>query len=357
MTQPAPRINLMHLLTVGIALPACLATANHWLLNPSTFSNLSALFLCLLMGFYVLQIGLIGWAVAAFIQPWPLRWFIYGWIMVLVDLQLHLMNINGVGSYQGRSCLSAAILAGQLGVIIVWGTLGSGHIIWRIPAILVVLNQLWMFCHLIVRLKQGPPGSAHLEWGSLLIIQGVLLAILCGVMRWRGYSLLQVDAEAEQAPADKAKVPLQFGIRDVLIWTTSLAVLLAIAKAADLLTMNFLRNLYAPGILLPFTIGICTAAVLITALWSALGRGSPVTRYLVLTVFSLALGGAIGGYCIASAQSMKIGWSYSQWHWHLNGFWWIGWMFLTGALLAASLIIYRTLGYRLIRSAKRPRQM
>ena len=62
MTQPAPRLNLLHLLAVGIALPACLATANHLLLNPSTFSNLNAPLLCLLMGFYVLQIGFIGWA-------------------------------------------------------------------------------------------------------------------------------------------------------------------------------------------------------------------------------------------------------------------------------------------------------
>jgi hypothetical protein len=30
-------------------------------------------------------------------------------------------------------------------------------------------------------------------------------------------------------------------------------------------------------------------------------------------------------------------------------------MFLTGVLLAASLIIYRTLGYRLVRSARRPK--
>ncbi len=243
-------------------------------------------------------------------------------------------------------------------MLIVWGTLGSGHIIWRMPAILVVLSQIWAFFHLLMRIKRGPAGSAYLDWQSLLIIQAVLLAVLCGILRLRGYSLLQIDAEAENTLADKTKVPLQFGIRDVMIWTTSLAVLLAIAKAADLLTMNFLKNLYAPGILLPFTIGICTAVVLTVALWSALGRGNPVTRYLVLNVLSLGLGGAIGWYCAtqAKANARAMGWSYSYWQWYANGYWWIGWMFLTGALLAASLIIYRTLGYRLARSARRPRQ-
>lgn len=355
-THAAPRLNLLHLLAVGIVLPACLATANHLLLTSSP-SDLNAFLLCLLMGFYVLQIGCIGWAVGKVTQPWPLRWFIYGWLLVLVDLQLAVMNSNGGRSYEGISCLSTAVFAGQLGMIIVWGVLGSGHIIWRIPAILVVLTQFWAFFHLLIRLKQGPPGSAYLDWGSLLTIQAVLLAVLCGSLRLRGYSLLKVEAETKGAAADKTKVPLQFGIRDVMIWTTSLAVLLAIAKAADFLTMNFLRNLYAPDILLSFTIGIITAVVLIVALWSALGRGNPAIRCLVLTLLTLGLGGAIGWYCDAQAKAkaMAGGFSTSYWQWYSTGYWWIGWMFLTGALLAASLTIYRTLGYRLVRRAKRPR--
>ena len=79
-----------------------------------------------------------------------------------------------------------------------WGTLGSGHMIWRVPALLVVLSQFWAFFHLLVRLKQGPPGSVYLEWDSLLTIQAVLLAVLCGILRLRGYSLREVDAEAEK---------------------------------------------------------------------------------------------------------------------------------------------------------------
>lgn len=166
-----------------------------------------------------------------------------------------------------------------------------------------------------------------------------------------------MEAEADRASGDKTKVPLQFGIRDVMIWTTSLAVLLAIAKAADFLTTSFLRNLYAPAILLPFTIGIITAVVLIVALWSALGRGNSAIRYLVLTVLSLGLGGTVGWYCdmMARANARAMAWSYTYWQWHATGFWWIGWMFLTGTLLAASLIIYRTHGYRLVRRARRLR--
>lgn len=60
-----PRLNLRHLLAVGVALPACLATANHLLLTLGLpFSSPPSL--CLLKGFYVLQIGFIGWAVATY---------------------------------------------------------------------------------------------------------------------------------------------------------------------------------------------------------------------------------------------------------------------------------------------------
>lgn len=357
MTQSAPRLNFLRLLAVGVALPALLATVNQFLLTSSNLSDLGAPWLCVLMGFYVLQIGFIGWAVGTYIEPWPLRWFIYGWIMVLVDLQLAAMTSTGGQNSQGVNCLATAIVAGQLGVIIVWGILGSGHIVWRIPALLVVLNQSWVFFNLLVGLTKHRPGDFTPGWEGLLTTQAVLLAILCGVLRLRGYSLVKVAAESEAASAGgKTKGPLQFGIRDVLVWTTSLAVLLAIAKAGDLLTMNFVKHVYDPGFLLLFTIGTCTAVVLIVALWSALGQGSAPWRYLVLSALSLSLGAAIAWYCIAMAKSTgPMAWRYSYWHLYSNGYWWIGWMFLTGVLLAASLIIYRTLGYRLVRSARRPK--
>jgi hypothetical protein len=362
--QPAQRLNLLHLLAVGVALPACLATANHLLLTSSNLGDLSVPLLCVLMGFYVLQIGFISWAVANYIQPWPLRWFIYGWIMVLVDLQLSTMISNGGQNSQGVTCLATAVLAGQLGVIIVWGILGSGHIAWRIPALLVVLNQSWVFFNLLVSLTKHRPGDFTPGWEGLLTTQegllttqAVLLVILCGILRLRGYSLVKLAAESDGASVgDKTKVPLQFGIRDVMVWTTSLAVLLAIAKAGDLLTMNFVKHVYDPGALLLFTIGTSTAVVLLVALWSALGQGSALRRYLVLSALSLSLGLAIAWYCTAMAKSTATrAWRYSYWHLYANGYWWIGWMFLTGVLLAASLIIYRTLGYRLVRNVKRPR--
>ena len=352
-TRPAPRLNLRHLLAVGVVLPACLAGVNHLLLTSGLPFGSSPTSLCLLMGLYVLQIGFIGWAVATYIQPWPLRWFIYGWIMVLVDIQLSAMMSNGG---EGITCLATAMLAGQLGMIIVWGILGTGHWVWRVPAWLVVLNQFWAFFNLLVLLKGQSANSFTGNWDGLVTTQAVLLSILCGILRLRGYSLLKLESGSETEGGERSKAPLQFGIRDVLIWTTSLAVLLGIGKAGDLLTWSYFKQIYSPGTLLLLTIGICTAVVLLVALWSALGRGRAWLRYMVLAVISLGMGTGIGWFCteVVKRSLPSASWTYSYWHWYSTGYWWIGWMFLTGALLAASLIIYRTLGYRLVRSVKRP---
>ena len=103
---------------------------------------------------------------------------------------------------------------------------------------------------------------------------------------------------------------------------------------------------------------VCTAIVLVVALWSALGQGSPLLRLVVLMSLSLGLGAGVGWYCdLVSRQTGRVTvWNYAYWHWYSNGYWWIGWMFMSGTLLAAALIIYRALGYRLVRSVRRRNQ-
>ena len=47
---------------------------------------------------------------------------------------------------------------------------------------------------------------------------------------------------------------------------------------------------------------------------------------------------------------------YDLFRWYEVGWWWIAWMFLSGGLLAASLMIFRTVGYRLVRSGATSRR-
>jgi len=307
-------------------------------------------FIAIWFAFYAGQLALVSWAVARYIEPWPLRWIIWVWTMVLIDLQLAVVTAVEHVPTQALNCLGTGVLAGQLGALIVWGVLGSGPLVWRFPALAVLLLVGWRLYDVLVRLAH----SGHwyqLGWNDLLWVQAIVLAGLCGILRLLGFKLAKAEGTlANTEEPGSARRSLQFSIRHVLIGTTSLAVALAAAKAGDVLTSRFLQNSYAAGLLFVALVAICTAAVLLVALWAALGEGSAVLRCLVLLLASLVLGAPIAWYCVFVGQlRMGRNFDFRLMHWYATGHWWIGWMFLAGTLLASLLILFRMLDYRLVR--------
>jgi len=345
--MPRSAIRYRSLLLVGVCLPGGLALINQWILANVGISALSTLATALLFGFYAIQIAFVSWVVGRYIQPWPLRWVIWLWIMALVDLQLAVVSASNL-SHAVR-CLAAGVLAGQCGALVVWGLLGSGPITWRIPSLLVLVIVCWNCYELLVRVRANYSWM-QLSWNDLLIVESVALAALCAILRLWGYSLRVVAGKDESGrEQSNENPPLQFGIRDVLIGTTCLAVLLGIAKAGDFLSVQFVQRTYAVGFLYVATVAVSSAAVLLVAIWAALGRGSLTLRILVLLLASLAVGEALAWYAVHVGQpKMALNLDYRFAHWYAIGYWWIGWMFLAPALLAASLVIFRTLGYRLV---------
>src|SRR5262245_31890276 len=353
---PAAAIDYRHLLLVGMAMPAGLALANRLVLNADTIRYLSGSAVTALFAFYVLQVAGVSLAVATDIRPWPLRWIIYGWTMLLVDLQLALLT-ESVYTDAVRS-LASALFAGQLSLFVVWGVMARGPVVWRVPALVVMLAVCWNCYNTLVLV--GQRSWFFLSWSDLVVMQTVMLSILCGCLRLAGFSLAIVAAENDAAPVAAGRKLLQFGIRDVLIATTALALLLALAKAGDLLSLEYVRRIYERGFLFIFAIAISTAIVLIFALWAALGRGQILARAVTLLSVTFALGASLGWYCVnigqpqaRAAMFRPVAVPTTQWlhHFYNAGYWWLGWMFLSGALLAASLLIYRRLGYRLVRFA------
>jgi len=350
--MPPAKTDYRSLALVGLVLPACMALANHYLLTGMSGTAISPGVTALIFAFYVGQIALMSWAVARFIERWQLRWIILIWAMVLIDLQLAAMG-GQERNYLRHMCLSTGVMAGQVGAIIVWGVLGSGSIKWRIPALLILARIVWVFFHQLIRINTYA-SSIQLGFEDLLVLQSVILAVLCGAMRLAGYSLQIASSEPAQAGPDNGR--LQFGIRDVLIGTTTLAALLGLAKAGDLLTWRFAQNLYATSFWFVALTAILTAAVLFVALWAALGRGPAVLRCALLILVPLAAAFPIVWYCINVGQPrMILNRDYRLHHWYQTGYWWIGWMFLAATLLAALLLVCRTLGYRLARSRRSAR--
>jgi hypothetical protein len=75
----------------------------------------------------------------------------------------------------------------------------------------------------------------------------------------------------------------------------------------------------------------------------------------------LVLGAGMGAVCVygdvwiqrrARGLLSYRGYDYDLHRWLEVGWWWIAWMFLSGGLLAASLLVFRAVGYRLVRRGK-----
>jgi hypothetical protein len=330
------------LLTVGVGLPTLLALANRFVLA-HVIHAASSVMVALVMGFYVLQIGTISWLVGTYIRNGVLRWFMFGWIMILIDLQLAVLTSSNFES--GVRCLAAAILAGQLGVIIVWGVLGRVPWFWRLPFLLVILKTCISLYSLLKVVNARP--TYYGSWSDISVVQGVLLTLLAGMLRLSGYSLARATLDPASADKTRFRSAHQFGIRDVLIWTASLAVILAVARAGNLLNVEFAKRFYGAKMLFVFTTAICTTAIMIAAIWAALGEGSVWLRSIGLVLLSTCIGTPIGFYSAYVVQQRPGWWAHSIWF-HAQ-YWWIGWMILTGLLLAASLLIFRAQGYRLMK--------
>jgi hypothetical protein len=193
----------------------------------------------------------------------------------------------------------------------------------------------------------------------------VTLATLCLLLRWAGYKLSQVAA----APTAGTSTPdgtqlrqMQFGIRNVLVWTTSLAVVLGVLRGLDLLSLKSLQSFMEFDFLSLATAGLLIGLVFVVAVWASLGAG-PVWLRVPLLLLVLPPIGVVLAFLEWNAQRVRYGsaagvellwttnWALPQlWDEHS---WLVLWLSLAGSLLFASLIILRVIGYRLVRTARR----
>ncbi len=350
----AAKDDLPRLFLIAAVLPAVIAGVNYALWDRIAHKQGTTLETCVQFGWAVMQVGLGGYAVGRGIgYPW-LRWVVLGWNLLLINGLAALLSLEpSFGRRPEHSMPSAALIAGQMGLCVVWGAFGDTRWVLRWPAIIVAGAAL--YCLWIGFGNSGPQQM----WTELLVLQVLTLGALCGILRWLGFRLLPQSAEGQQPAPRDGQRPLQFGIKHVLLWTTALAIVLGLAKAMDLLTWRTAQEIVRGGIFWKVVVATSSAVGTVVALWVALGRGHWALRYPVGLAFVLFNGGVLSAWSRANAASINrviiLGWmrvSQSQLEllrWYEIGWWWLAWMFLSGGLLAATLIILRTRGYRLVR--------
>lgn len=359
-TSSGRSLDLRRLLLVGAGLPIVVATVTYLLMNRFLVGIRSVPETTFGFGCFVLEIGLVG-VVVGKAMPHPLlRWLLYGWMMVLVDLLVGSSALNFFDRYYISEILpAAALIAAQIGLAILWGTLGTARWYWRAPFTLAMGGGLLGFWALCIT------GSSGRLMTEILVVQAITLALMSIGLRVRGYRLIPWEASDENADGQGSR-RFQFAIRDVLIWTTVLAVLLGLMRGAGMLVWVTFSD--HPALYFKGTVALLSAMAILFALWASLGQGHWVVRYSLLVVVLLALGGAMGalsryGEWVVNQWILRNGpkgfSSYVFYQWHEVGWWWIAWMFLSGGLLAASLLVFRAVGYRLVRkkwTGERPAQ-
>jgi hypothetical protein len=314
LAAPPERLPLIRVLFVGLVVPIVLSLVDQWLLSREYYGRRDVAAMQAMLGF-VVQVGLLGVLCGRLIQPAWLRWVIYAWCLLLTDLN----TLSSLKPETGQVLLTA-----QIGLVTVWAVLGTARWRIRVPVVLVLIFPLLSN-----------------------IAQTAALCLICLVLRSQRFRLALVvaadDPEAMSHAGQPASRPIQFGVGDVLLWTTALAPLLAVARLGDWQLL---------------TEGVLHAIVLVVALWAALGAGPAWLRWPLLGVFILAvgLGCAYVDWNLMNNWTTKPAFGSAE---HRYYFWQWQWttvaaFMLSGGMLAATLLIYRVLGYRLCHESARP---
>jgi hypothetical protein len=351
-TSHAPPLSIPRLVLIGAMLPAAIASANYALVHHLQQGTYVGPALWLQFAWYIAQVGIIGWAVGRGISQPLMRWVVFGWILLLINLLtgVQAMDSNVIWSHQ-PDMAPAALIAGQMGLCVVWAFFGDTRWMWRWPGMIVAACSLYFLW-----LSFGNNWQQQL-WTELLVLQVMTLSVLCGLMALSGFRLMVLDDEGASVVAGGSqRRPLQFGIKHVLIWTTALAIVLGIARGMDLLRWRVVQELVRDGLTWKLTVATTSAIVIIVALWAALGRGHWLPRYFLVLAFTLLLGCSLSMWSQSRTAAMQAAgwpWRYSEViRWFEVGWSWLGWLFLSGGLLAATLIVFRVLGYRLVRVSR-----
>ena len=180
----------------------------------------------------------------------------------------------------------------------------------------------------------------------LFFQSAAVMAVSIG-LRLLGFRLLKTNVQSDASTVgDTAIGEHQFSIRDIFVWTLAASPVLVVLRGLDMYAVNYLRwqNVFDYG-----TIALALAVVSLAAIWSALGEGWIGVRMVVLVAVSVAVG-LLLRWMMQATSAASVSSS--------------GRLFATvqsarpvvdrldhavRRFLAATLLIFRASGYRLLR--------
>ncbi len=353
--EPTFLRNWPTLLLFAVVVPSALTALNWILLEARKSQPISTTNTMLLFALFIAEVGCLGWAAGAFIRNSLISWLVFLWCIILIDVQVLLATMDSQsgpwagGARQGTVCLLYALLAAEIGLGITGVTLAKMNVLLR----LLLATLLTVVLAAVFRELNATFTFDSRGWNLALFCQSVANLVICCWLWMAGFRIqprLALPAEntsfsaqlnkqsndlnqvADVEPSEEYE-SAQFSILHLFIWTTTLALLIAIARAID---WSFVSS---TSWLAQVIIGCCFAMISITAVWGSLGKGMLTQRLLILPTMVVLVG------CL-------LAWLPNSWNrlaWRQDTEFWISWTGLEMFSLTAVLMVFRARGYRLIR--------
>jgi len=343
-----PKSQWPRVLLVAVALPVLLTVGNDRIVARLTVSMPMAV-VVVVFAIYIAEMTVVAIAAGAGIRQTWLAWMLFAWLLLLIDLNSIVAAVGQRSTWSSPRDLSiAAFAAAQLGFLVVWAAIGGEKWYQRLPIAFVVAG-IALYCWTYLADSLG-----YRRWTTVLFIELTSIAFLSIVLRLAGFQLHKLD----DTRAGSVLSHMQFGLRHVLVLITALAVLLGVARAAEMLTLPFFLDTARSLKLWRIVIACPSAMLVVLAFWAALGRGSAWLRIVLITFGCVVVGFGMAAWSLYMLKTAPLpGGRFSRDLWECERFWkirywWIAWYCLSTGLLSACLLFFRARGYRIVRRSR-----
>lgn len=199
-TLPTPASQLplpiFQMVAAGIVMPLAFAVVNQYLLNFQWEHPPDGPATAILWLLFVSQISVISVVGAHLVQKAWHGWAVYVWCSLLVDLQVLWASSYALGGgVPTEHLLLTALLAAQLGLVVVWSILGEQKWTFRLPALL----GLAVMITLLLR-QQMRQYHHEVSYSLLFLIQILGLYAVCSLLRCRGFCLSRPSDAPPERP-------------------------------------------------------------------------------------------------------------------------------------------------------------
>jgi len=329
-----PGAHPFRLLLIAGALPAAIAMADRGAFRFGAEQHWSIPAIGLIYGLFVAQVALLGVLVGRYVEGWFLRWTLLAWVLVLIDVWVFRLLLEGYGWF---FCMGYALVSGQFGLLAVWGALGPTPWPLRLPAVVVGSLVLILF----------GLGLGHWSdlWVLLLLVQSLAIAALCVLARLAGLRLALLDRSGMPQRTSTGYRGCQFSIGHMLFWALAAVPVLVLTPHLKISYVRFVDLRSWCGLL---WIGLCLSVVSLVAVRTALGE----KRLLAWLAALAAVPPMVGVLLRATIRPSPPG---TRWQYRITDelaeleWWWVAWTLLAAWFLAGLLLMFRAGGYRLVR--------